>query len=83
ARNFGAQRVLIVTDPGVIASGWVADVQNSLQEMDIDYRVFSAVSPNPRTEEVMAGAAFYNEEGCNLIVAVGGGSPMDCAKGIG
>tara|TARA_R110001592_G_scaffold98623_1_gene281396 strand:+ start:226 stop:1389 length:1164 start_codon:yes stop_codon:yes gene_type:complete len=83
ARNFGAQRVLIVTDPGVIAAGWVADVQDSLQEMDIDYRIFSAVSPNPRAEEVMAGAAFYNEEGCNLIVAVGGGSPMDCAKGIG
>ncbi|WP_221794559.1 alcohol dehydrogenase-like regulatory protein ErcA [Oceanobacter mangrovi] len=83
ARNFGAQRVLIVTDPGVIASGWVKDVQDSLDEIAIEYRVFAGVSPNPRAEEVMTGARLYNEEGCNLIVAVGGGSPMDCAKGIG
>ena len=83
ARNFGAQRVLIVSDPGVVAAGWVADVEASLSELDIDYRVFTDVSPNPRAEEVMAGAALYTQEGCNVIVAVGGGSPMDCAKGIG
>lgn len=83
ARNFGAQRVLIVSDPGVVAAGWVADVEASLAEMDIDYRVFTQVSPNPRAEEVMAGAQLYIQEGCNVIVAVGGGSPMDCAKGIG
>lgn len=83
ARNFGAQRVLIVSDPGVVAAGWVADVEASLSELDIDYRLFTDVSPNPRAEEVMAGAALYIQEGCNVIVAVGGGSPMDCAKGIG
>ncbi|WP_028292625.1 alcohol dehydrogenase-like regulatory protein ErcA [Oceanobacter kriegii] len=83
ARNFGGQRVLIVTDPGVIKTGWVEDVKRSLEETGLEYRIFSNVSPNPRAEEVMQGAALYHEEGCNLIVAVGGGSPMDCAKGIG
>ncbi|WP_421861911.1 alcohol dehydrogenase-like regulatory protein ErcA [Motiliproteus sp.] len=83
ARTFGANRVLIVSDPGVLAAGWVADVEASLRELDIDYRLFTDVSPNPRSEEVMRGAERYLSENCNVIVAIGGGSPMDCAKGIG
>ncbi len=83
ASTFGARKVLIVSDPGVVAAGWVADVIASLEAQDIDYAVFTNVSPNPRCEEVMAGAEFYIEQGCNVIVGVGGGSPMDCAKGIG
>jgi alcohol dehydrogenase class IV len=83
AKTFGARKVLIVTDPGVIAAGWVADVEASLQAQGIDYCVYSAVSPNPRVEEVMLGADLYRENHCDVIVAVGGGSPMDCGKGIG
>ncbi|RDE24144.1 iron-containing alcohol dehydrogenase [Motiliproteus coralliicola] len=83
ARTFGANRVLIVSDPGVKAAGWVDDVEASLRELDIDYRLFTDVSPNPRSEEVMRGAERYLSENCNVIVAIGGGSPMDCAKGIG
>lgn len=83
ARTFGAQRVLIVTDPGVQFHHWVEDIELSLQQLDIDYRIFNDVSPNPRAEEVMSGAAYYRQEGCDVIVAIGGGSPIDCAKGIG
>ena len=83
ARTFGAHRVLIVSDPGVTAAGWVKDVETSLQELDIDYCLFTDVSPNPRAEEVMRGADLYLSQQCNVIVAIGGGSPMDCAKGIG
>ncbi len=83
ARNFGAQKVLIVSDPGVVKAGWVTDIENSLQEVGIAYSLYTNVSPNPRAEEVMEGAHQYNDTGCNVIVAVGGGSPMDCAKGIG
>jgi alcohol dehydrogenase class IV len=83
ARTFGARKVLVVSDPGVIAAGWVKDVFQSLDAQHIPYALFSDVSPNPRCEEVMAGAQFYQEQGCNVIVAIGGGSPMDCAKGIG
>ena len=47
------------------------------------YTVYSEISENPRDFEVMAGAEQYQESGCDVIVAVGGGSPMDCAKAIG
>ncbi|WAF87488.1 iron-containing alcohol dehydrogenase [Metapseudomonas otitidis] len=83
ASTFGARKVLVVSDPGVVAAGWVADVEASLTAQGIDYRLFTQVSPNPRVEEVHQGADVYRAEGCNVIVAVGGGSPMDCAKGIG
>jgi len=83
AVNFGAKKVLIVSDQGVIAAGWAEKVLNLLHEEGIETAVFSSVSANPRDSEVMAGADFYHQEHCDVIVAVGGGSPMDCAKGIG
>ena len=83
AQNFGAQKALIVTDPGVIAAGWTADVIASLEAVHIPFTLFDQVSPNPRVEEVMAGVDSYRSHDCDVIVAVGGGSPMDCAKGIG
>ena len=81
--NFGAKRVLVVTDPGVIAAGWADKISSLIEDAGIKSAVFSAVSANPRSEEVMAGAEFYHDRHCDIIVAVGGGSPMDCAKGIG
>lgn len=81
--DFGAKKVLIVTDPGVMAAEVVTKVTAALQAVGIETAVFSGVSPNPRAAEVMAGAEFYQQSGCDVIVAVGGGSPMDCAKGIG
>ncbi len=83
ARNFGARKVLVVTDSGVVRAGWTEQVTKSLESAEIPYTVFSAVSPNPRSEEVMEGTEVYLSQHCNVIVAVGGGSPMDCAKGIG
>ncbi|MCQ4347623.1 iron-containing alcohol dehydrogenase [Pseudomonas stutzeri] len=83
AATFGARKVLVVSDPGVQAAGWVADVLASLDAQGIAHVLFTGVSPNPRVEEVMAGAELYRASGCDVIVAVGGGSPMDCAKAIG
>jgi len=83
AENFGATKVLVVTDPGVQEAGWVSRVEKSLLKADIPYMIFSDVTPNPKDHEVMAGAEVFIAQGCDLIVAVGGGSPMDCAKGIG
>lgn len=83
ARNLGARKVLVVSDPGVVAAGWTGDVTASLEEEGLPYVLYTGVTPNPRAEEVMRGAEVYNSERCNAIVAVGGGSPMDCAKGIG
>ena len=83
ANNFGASKVFIVTDPGVRTAGWTSSVEESLKIAEIPYTVFDGVTENPKDHEVMKGAAICKSEGCDLIVAVGGGSPMDCAKGIG
>ena len=83
ARNLALRRALIVTDPGVIAAGWTGEIIASLEDAGVSCVTYSGVSPNPRAEEAMTGAEIYAEAGCNGIVAVGGGSPMDCAKGIG
>jgi alcohol dehydrogenase len=82
AKNFSARHVFIVTDPNIIQAGWVKDVTESLDKEGIGYTIFSGVTPNPRDHEVMSGACLYEESGCDAIVAIGGGSPMDCAKGI-
>ena len=83
ARHFSARRVLIVSDPGVIAAGWLKEVQDDLEKVGIPWVVFQALTPNPKDHEVMAGALLYAREHCDVIVAVGGGSVVDCAKGIG
>jgi len=82
AANFRARKVLLVTDPGVQAAGWAEKVGNSLAGEGIAYTVFEDVTSNPKDFESAAGAKRYHEEKCDVIVAVGGGSPMDCAKGI-
>ncbi|MDR3594775.1 alcohol dehydrogenase-like regulatory protein ErcA [Clostridium sp.] len=83
SKNLGITKVLIVTDQGIIRAGWLKDVMTSLEEHNVDYVVFQQVSPNPRDYEVMEGVQVYENEKCNGIIALGGGSPMDCAKGIG
>jgi alcohol dehydrogenase class IV len=83
AANFGASKVMVVTDPGIIAAGWVKKVTDMLEFAHIPCHVFSAVTPNPKADEVTAGADEYDRERCDVIIAVGGGSSMDCAKGIG
>jgi len=82
-RNFSAHRALVVTDPGVVAAGWAPEIIRILEEEDLFCAVYAEVSPNPRDAEVMRGVQMFRDSQCDMIVAVGGGSPMDCAKGIG
>lgn len=83
AKNLGARKALVVTDPGIIEAGWLDEILSELDSYDIKYIVFSDISPNPRDYQVMEGVKVFKSENCNFILAVGGGSPMDCAKGIG
>lgn len=83
AKNISANHVFIVTGPHIIQAGWVKDVTESLDAEGIQYTLFSDVTPNPRDYNVMNGAERYLQSGCDAIVAIGGGSPIDCAKGIG
>jgi alcohol dehydrogenase class IV len=83
ADRFDLHCVLVVSDAGVEAAGWTARVMASLAAAGIATVPFTRITPNPKDHEVMAGVSLYREAGCDGIVAVGGGSPMDCAKGIG
>lgn len=81
-RNLNAKKVLIVSDRGVITAGWLRELEADLEEIGVRYTIFSDITPNPRDHEVMAGVNAYHEAGCDVIVALGGGSVIDCAKGI-
>ncbi|MDV2080283.1 alcohol dehydrogenase-like regulatory protein ErcA [Marinobacter xestospongiae] len=83
ASNFGARHVFLVSDPGVLAAGWVEEIETLLREAGLACTVFTEISANPKVDEVMLGAELYRSQQCDVIVAIGGGSPMDCAKGIG
>lgn len=83
AKNFGARKALVVTDLGLAQTVWLGRVLDILNAEQIPWVVFQDVTPNPKNFEVAAGVDFYRDNGCDIIIALGGGSPMDCAKGIG
>jgi alcohol dehydrogenase len=82
ARENGATRVLLVTDPGLEAVGHPQRAITSLREAGLQVFVFTGVEPNPTNRHVDAGVEFVRPLNVDLIVSVGGGSSMDCAKGI-
>jgi len=82
-KNFGSNKVLLVTDDGIRKTGLVDEVCADLVQAGISVEVFSDVMSNPRAENVMQGADRFRTAGCSALVAVGGGSVIDCAKGIG
>lgn len=82
ARDAGASRVLIVTDPFLASSPVVAAVLASVEAAGITVAVFDQVTPNPTTTCVNDGSDLAASTGADALVAVGGGSSMDAAKGI-
>ncbi len=80
-REFGAKRVLLVTDPGLVAAGHAARVRNLLESSGLAVAVFSVVKENPTASCVENCAALARDEAVDLIVGLGGGSAMDTAKG--
>ena len=78
----GAKKALVVTDKGLMNLGLPNGLLKALEENNIEYVLFSEVKPNPTSSDVEAGYKLYAENNCQCIVAFGGGSPMDCAKGI-
>jgi alcohol dehydrogenase len=55
-KNFAAKKVLLVTDQGIISSGWLDEIIGALEFEGYDYKIYSNIESNPRTEEVMNGA---------------------------
>src|ERR1700687_2880040 len=83
ASLLGMRRPLLVTDAGVKAAGLLDTALEALRGSDVEPVVFDKVKANPGVELVDAGAAEYRAQGCDGLVAIGGGSSNDTAKGIG
>jgi len=79
--GLGVRRPLIVADKGVVAAGIVAAVQKHAPSL-ATAPVFDATPTNPTEAAVLAALALYRENGCDGLVAIGGGSPIDLAKGV-
>lgn len=82
ALRLGGQRPLLVTDPGLIEAGWVDELVDHLRDQGVQAQVWSALTPNPKDHEITAGHEFYRSRGCDVLIALGGGSVIDAAKGI-
>ncbi len=82
AGELGARRALVVSDPGIVAAGHAQRGLDSLSKAGISVQLFDGVAENPSTDNVEAGAALARRHEPELIVGLGGGSSMDCAKGI-
>ena len=81
AAEFGSSSVLLVTDPGLKAAGHAETAVSVLKEAGLSVAVFDEVSPNPTTDDVDRCVAFARHHQIDLIIGLGGGSSMDCAKG--
>ena len=75
--------VLIVTDAGVVKNGLTSPVEEVLKKKKIPYAVYDRTQPNPTVDNVEEALLLYRRNRCDALIAVGGGSAMDCAKGIG
>lgn len=80
--HFASKRPMIVTDKAVKNQSWFHDIVLVLEDIVETLIIFDDVSENPRDYEAMLGAELFLSHDCDLIIAIGGGSPMDCAKCI-
>jgi lactaldehyde reductase len=81
--RLGFKKAMIVTDKGLIQYGVAKMVSDVLDEAAIPYEIYSEVKPNPTVTNVQMGVEAFKQSGADCLVAIGGGSAMDTAKGIG
>jgi alcohol dehydrogenase class IV len=82
AERLGARRPFVVTDPGLMAAGWADELLGHLRQAGLVPTLWHGVTPNPKDHEIDAGYLRYAESGCDVIIAIGGGSCIDAAKGV-
>ena len=82
AKAEGAKHVLLVTDPGIVRAGHADRAVQSLKTSGIRVTLFDGAAENPTTEHVASGVKVAREASIDFIVGLGGGSAMDCAKGV-
>jgi len=72
---------LVIVDPGIRGASWLQDILGSLESRGRCHHVFDEVRPNPRDEQIDEAAALIRDRGVGAIIAIGGGSTIDTAKG--
>ena len=77
-----AGKVLVVTEAGLVELGFAKKLTDLLDEAGIEYAFYSGAEKNPTSNNVEDAFKIYRENGCRSVVALGGGSPMDCAKAV-
>jgi len=80
--RLGVKHPLVVADRGVVAAGLLPRLTAPLEAARVSFSVFDGVEPNPTGATVERGLAVYREGGCDGVIALGGGSPIDAAKGV-
>ena len=78
-----AGSVLVVTDKGIVNNGLLKPVEAALKASAAAYAIYSDTQPNPTVQNVEDALQVYHNNHCNAIIAIGGGSAMDCAKAVG
>ncbi|MBR5155948.1 MAG: iron-containing alcohol dehydrogenase [Clostridia bacterium] len=78
-----AASVLVVTDKGIVNNGLLTPVEDALKINKIPYSIYDDTLPNPTVINVEDALDVYHKNKCNAIIAIGGGSAMDCAKAVG
>lgn len=82
-RNLKIESVLIVTDKGITSIKLMDPFLQGLQDENIKFFIYDKTVPNPTIDNIEEAFGMYKKNQCQGIVAFGGGSPMDCAKGVG
>ena len=80
--RMNAERILVVTDKGLIKNGTAGKVTAVMDDAKINYVVYDGVEPNPSVRIVNEAFEFFKQNDCNAIIAIGGGSPIDVAKAV-
>lgn len=83
AQGRGFKKALVCSDPDLIKFNVTSKVTGILDEAGLSYEVYSNIKPNPTIENVQKGVEAFKKSGADYIIAIGGGSSMDTAKGIG
>lgn len=82
-RRENSRSVLIVTDRGIVQNGLLSPLEDVLKQNDLAYTIYDKTQPNPTVDNVEEALSLYHQNHCDTLLAIGGGSSMDCAKGIG
>ena len=81
-KDSGYKKGLLVTDEGIVKVGTAGKLRDYFKEQGIEIVTFSGVKSNPTDDNVYEGTKVYKDNGCEFIVALGGGSPIDAGKTI-